>query len=247
MTDISTRLLCSGRVQTHNSVNTALTVVRVKFMLTSMSWPEPNDLNDLQILISALDGIAEAEQTGDNSEAAATQRIEIAAELKNLSDEVLRRSVAQARTHNVSWQQIGDVLDISRQAAFQRFRDPTDPKGNTSMKTMTNTSMIPSAEAVYRNLESGDYDSIGQQMTFIAQRILNEDRVMGVWAEATAMVGTLESVGESFARPSGSNIVVETPLAFEAGELVGRIAYNRRNKIVGMLIMRPEDIDKAKF
>lgn len=212
-----------------------------------MSWPEPNDLNDLQTLISALAAIADDEQTSDSNEVTATQRIEVAAELKSLSDDVLHHSVAQARDRNVSWQQIGDVLGITRQAAFQRFRDPNHPKGTTSMKTKTSTSMIPNAEAVYRNLDTGDYDSVGPQMTFIAQRILNEERVMGVWAEATAMLGTFESFGESFARPSGSNVVVETPLAFEAGDLIGRIAYNRRNKIVGMLIMRPEDIDKAKF
>ena len=48
-------------------------------------------------------------------------------------------------------------------------------------------------------------------------------------------------------RPSGSNVVVETPLSFEAGDFVGRIAYNRRAKIVGMLILRPEDLPTAPF
>lgn len=213
-----------------------------------MSWPEPDDLDDLQTLISALAEIANIEDhTADAGEGFATQRIEIAAELKSVSDQTLHDSVDQARAQNVSWQQIGDVLGISRQAAFQRFRNTNDPKGNSSMKTRDNTAMIPKAEAIYRHLEGGDYDSVGRQMTFIAHRILNEKKVMGVWGEATAMVGALESVGESFARPSGSNVVVESPLAFEAGDLVGRIAFNRRNKIVGMLILRAEDLATAQF
>ena len=70
---------------------------------------------------------------------------------------------------------------------------------------------------------------------------------MGVWSDATAMAGNLESLGESFVRPSGSNVVVETPLLFEAGDFVGRIAYNRRNKITGMLILRPDDVASAPF
>jgi biotin operon repressor len=35
----------------------------------------------------------------------------------------LRKAVADARSHGDSWQQLGDVLGISRQAAQQRFKD----------------------------------------------------------------------------------------------------------------------------
>ena len=71
---------------------------------------------------------------------------------------------------------------------------------------------------------------------------------MGVrWVFSTALAGGLESLGDSFVRPSGSNVVVETPLIFEGADFVGRIAFNRRNKITGMLILRPEDVPSAPF
>lgn len=35
----------------------------------------------------------------------------------------LREAVAAGRDHGISWQLIGDVLGISRQAAQQRFKD----------------------------------------------------------------------------------------------------------------------------
>lgn len=210
------------------------------------------DLDNLHTLISALIELAD---DSDNLDATAEtarpevalQRVEIAAELKALTDQALHDAVEQARSHGVAWQLIGDVLGITRQAAFQRFRNPDDPRGSNAMRTQNNTALVPEAEAVYHHLAAGDYQPVARQMTFLVQRVLNEKKVMGVWSDATAMAGNLESLGESFVRPSGSNVVVETPLLFEAGDFVGRIAYNRRNKITGMLILRPDDVASAPF
>ena len=210
------------------------------------------DLESLRTLISALIELADNSDNLDPTAEtahpeAALQRVEIAAELKALTDLALRDAVEHARSHDVAWQLIGDVLGITRQAAFQRFRKPDNPGGSNAMSTRDSTALVPEAEAVYHHLAAGDYESVAGQMTFLVQRVLNEQKVMGVWSDATAMVGSLESLGESFVRPSGSNVVVETPLLFEAGDLVGRIAYNRRNKITGMLIMRPDDVASAPF
>ena len=214
-----------------------------------MSQPGSDDLGDIHVLISALIELGASRDFagGETSLEVAKQRVVIAAELKMLTDQALHDSVEQARAQRVSWQQIGDVLGISRQAAFQRFRNPNDPRGSSPMRTTSNNSLIPSAEAVYHQIAGGDYESVGGQMTFLVQRVLNEKKVMGVWSDVTATAGALESLGESFVRPSGSNVVVETPLSFEAGDFVGRIAYNRRDKIVGMLILRPDDVPSAPF
>ena len=207
------------------------------------------DLGDIHVLISALIGLGASSDSagGETSLEVATQRVAIAAELKMLADQALHDSVEQARAQRVSWQQIGDVLGISRQAAFQRFRNPNDPRGSSPMRTKSNNALITSAEVVYHQIARGDYEPVGRQMTFLVQRVLNEKKVMGVWSDVTATAGALESLGESFVRPSGSNVVVETPLSFEAGDFVGRIAYNRRDKIVGMLILRPDDVPSAPF
>ncbi len=205
------------------------------------------NLHDVQALVSALIESGSATRTSETETEVATQQVAIAAELKCMVDQTLHDSVAQARAHQVSWQQIGDVLGITRQAAFQRFRDPDDPKGTSPVPTTKHAALVPEAEAVYHDLAAGDYDAVARQMTFLVQRALNEKKVMGVWADTVAVAGTLESLGESLVRPSGSNVVVETPLSFEAGDFVGRIAYNRRAKIVGMLILRPEDLPTAPF
>lgn len=214
-----------------------------------MLQPDPDDLGELRALVDALveDGPPGSSVSDRPDPESATRRIGMAAELRALGDQVLRDSVERAQADHVPWQQIGDVLGISRQAAFQRFRNGDDPQGGSSMKSTNQNALIPRSEGVYHHLAQGDYPSVGQQMTFLVQRMLTEGKVMGVWSEATALSGALESLGESFVRPSGSSVVVETPLSFEAGDLVGRIAFNRRGKIVGMLLLRPEDAPSAPF
>lgn len=207
-------------------------------------------IDDLRLLVAALEELDEKAMASADAGAQeiATQRVALAMELKTVADQCLHDRVEQARADQVPWQQIGDVLGISRQAAFQRFRNPDDPRGDNPMRTKSNNALIPKAEAVYQHLQAGDYEAVGSQMTFVVQRVLNERKVMGVWREAEKMAGSLESLGESFVRPSGRNaVVVETPLSFEAAEFIGRIAYNKRDKIIGMLIMRPEEIASAPF
>lgn len=139
-------------------------------MLTAMSQPGSDDLGDIHVLISALIELGASRDSagGETSLEAAKQRVVIAAELKMLTDQALHDSVEQARAQRVSWQQIGDVLGITRQAAFQRFRNPNDPRGSNPMRTKSNNSLIPSAEAVYHQIASGDYEPVGGQMTFLA-------------------------------------------------------------------------------
>jgi len=212
-----------------------------------MSQEQDVPLDDAQVLISGLAELERADPASDQALTAA-KRVSIAAELKTVVDQVLHDSVEDARANEVSWQQIGDLLGISRQAAFQRFRNPDDPRGNEHMRTKTNEALIPKAEQIYHELEADNYEAVASEMTFVAQRVLNRRKVMDVWADVRSTAGSLESIGESFVRPSGRNaVVVETPLAFEAADVIGRIAYNKRDKIVGMLILPAGNISEAPF
>jgi hypothetical protein len=103
------------------------------------------------------------------------------------------------------------------------------------------------AEEVYRDLERGEYRPIAEQMSFLARRSLTEDRLMTVWSEVHERFGGLESLGESFVRPSGRTTVVETPLTFDTGALAGRIAFDRRGRLVGLLVLPPEALPTAAF
>jgi hypothetical protein len=61
----------------------------------------------------------------ESDPAAHLRLISIAAEIGDEANATLRAAVESARTAGLSWEQIGEVVHISRQAAQQRFGLPT--------------------------------------------------------------------------------------------------------------------------
>src|SRR5579864_9451566 len=50
-----------------------------------------------------------------------------------LAEQVLKVCVQQSRDAGHTWQEIGDLLGVTRQAAFQRFGKPIDPRTGEPM------------------------------------------------------------------------------------------------------------------
>lgn len=54
--------------------------------------------------------------------------VRLASELAALSGSARRLAIDRARSAGHTWQELGDLLGVSRQAAFQRFGHPVDPR-----------------------------------------------------------------------------------------------------------------------
>lgn len=52
------------------------------------------------------------------------REVQFLADLRQIADELLDGSVASARSHGATWQQLGDILGTTRQAAWQRYGHP---------------------------------------------------------------------------------------------------------------------------
>lgn len=107
------------------------------------------------------DGIADVVNRVDPSLAIDIERdsraslrlIEITAELSAEVNETLRGAVDSARAAGLSWEQIGDALSVSRQAAQQRFRRDL-PASDGAVWRMT---PVTSFDEIARLNEAGRY------------------------------------------------------------------------------------------
>lgn len=59
---------------------------------------------------------------------------------------LLAAAVHRARERGRTWQEIGEALGVSRQAAFQRYGKPIDPRTGEAM----NTTALPGADELAR-------------------------------------------------------------------------------------------------
>lgn len=150
------------------------------------------------------------------------------------ADSAMRATVARARSAGRTWAEIGAVLQTSRQAAFQRF-------GRTET-TMTPTDDGSGARAlsILHALAGGDFDTVRRDFDPKLTAALDHQQLAGVWANVTGLVGRLERLGEPFTRPIGDHTVVDVPMSFEAGEMVGRLAFDPQGQTAGLFVLRPE-------
>lgn len=158
---------------------------------------------------------------------------------RSRADEVLASAVDHARAAGVTWQAIGDLLGTTRQAAFQRFGHPIDPRTGAPMNTTTLPDAGPRATAVFTRIAAGEWDAVYADFDDTMRREITPKKLAEGWAQAAAMVGAFERQGEPFVRGADGLTVVDIPLAFEAGDLVGRAAFAADGRIAGLFILPP--------
>lgn len=187
--------------------------------------------------------------------------IEIAINLERAAERHLLNSVTEARTRGVSWQDIGDTFGVSRQAVFKRFgsTETTSEQGTQMTKPVVN--LAERTEEVFRMLSQDDYAGVKALMTFSCSRVLTKKKVMAVWNQVIAATGPFESCSDTVTQTAdGRNLALQqinqllsgglvgqTMLNHEAGEWLGRVAYNSSGKITGILIVSPLEKHNLPF
>ena len=166
-----------------------------------------------------------------------------AQDLDDLAEQVLRLCVQQSRDAGHTWQEIGDLLGVTRQAAFQRFGKPIDPRTGEPMdKTVRMADAAERAVTIVTAVLEGRMDEARQ--FFNAQVMAGfTDEVRGsALATVTGLVGAFEGFGEGepFVRRIGDHTVVDIPLCFEAGDMKARVAFDTDEKVAGLFILNPD-------
>jgi len=153
---------------------------------------------------------------------------------------MLQDAVDRARAVGHSWREIGDVLGTSRQAAFQRFGHPVDPRTGAPMKADVPPGTADQAVALVTSLAGGHWQQARTDFSARMTEALDAARLAEGWARTASVVGSYEGMGEPFARRVGDQIIVEVPLRFEAGDGIARVVFDADGK-VGGLWLRPAD------
>src|SRR5215469_15835869 len=163
--------------------------------------------------------------------------VRAAQELSALAAAALRLAVDQARASGRTWHELGDVLGVTRQAAFQRFGHPVDPRTGQPMSE----AMIPAAAERATQLMidwiEGRYQQVTAEFNQIMAEKMSADGLADAWAQLAGLVGRYEQMGEAAARQAGDLNFVDIPMTFEAGEMKGRVVYDKDGKVTGLFVL----------
>lgn len=166
----------------------------------------------------------------------------------------LARAVEDARGGGATWADVGEVLGISRQAAFKRFGRPRDPTDAGTMTPRSTGHVTALTEQVVREIDAGDYDALRARMPDEVAAELTRDTVLGVWRSVVAEIGNLEGfedthvelVDRTRLEPGEAvlgTVVGDTVVRCEAGEVRARVAVDERDRVLGLLLVPPDATD----
>lgn len=166
--------------------------------------------------------------------------IAAAVEVKSTADSALAAAIRAARAHGATWQLVGDALGITRQAAFQRFGRPTDPRTGEPMDTQPFPNAPERARGVFADLQSGRWDAVTTHFDETMLEKLDDNALSTMWARLVARFGELESIGSASPQRAADLTVTDVALSFEAAEMVGRVSSRENGEVAGLFILTPE-------
>jgi hypothetical protein len=159
-----------------------------------------------------------------------------ARDLSAAAEAALQAAIDRARAAGGSWRDIGEVLGTSRQAAFQRFGHPVDPRTGALMSHDVPPAATDLAVVIFSGLGAGRFEQIRSDFDEHLQQRLTADRLAAGWASVIGMFGQLQSIGQPFARRTGDDTLVNVPLHFEAGDARGVVRLDADGKVAGLAI-----------
>src|SRR5271170_8071339 len=111
-----------------------------------------------------------------------------ARDLSAAAGEALQQAVDRARAAGHSWREIGDVLGTTRQAAFQRFGHPVDPRTGAPMSTEVAPGAADQAVTILTSLTEGRWEDARRDFNIKMSEALDAGRLADSWARMASLV-----------------------------------------------------------
>lgn len=154
--------------------------------------------------------------------------------LDELTNLALHRLVRDARGRGVSWQRLGDALGTTRQAAFQRFGTPLDPRTGQPMTRNPLPDAAQKAAAVFDAIAAHRWEEAMTDFSSTLRTGLGPAGLPDAYAAVVSAAGELEHAGAPQTLDMAGVTVVDIPLEHEAADLTGRISFAPDGSVIGL-------------
>ena len=166
--------------------------------------------------------------------------VSVAREVKEDAESLLAAAVHQARAAGHTWQQIGEVLGITRQAAFQRFGRPIDPRTGEAMTTTPLPQAAELALAIIDDLANARWADVSARFDETMRDRLTDAGLAEAWVHIVGLAGAYEGHGDVDMMRAGDFTTTNTPLQFEAGDYIARITFRDDQTVAGLFLLTPD-------
>lgn len=161
----------------------------------------------------------------------------VAREAARSAEGALRDAVEQARGAGHTWQEIGEILGTSRQAAFQRFGRPVEPRTGADVADEPLSGAAERAMALLADLVTGRWEDVRRDFDPAMTDAVPAATIAEVWTQVAGAIGRFERMGEPSVMRFGAHTMVTVVLHCEAGQVSGRVTFNMDGTVAGLLVL----------
>ncbi|WP_181134348.1 DUF3887 domain-containing protein [Rathayibacter tritici] len=165
-----------------------------------------------------------------------------AQEISEQAGGLLTAAVDAARRDGLTWQQIGEVLGVSRQAAFQRFSHSIPATSNVPSETRASEArvepaVIERATTAIDHLVRGEWQAVVEEFDDALRESVTADGLAAAWSKIISAAGTFDRRAGTEAVRASRLIITNTRLVFEHDDCTARVVFRDDGRITGLFIL----------
>ncbi len=184
-----------------------------------------------EVLISDQDASAQVMRA-----IAATRSLDV------IVEDTLRALVEQARTAGHTWAEIGEVLHVTRQAAFQRFGGGRDAVPGDGGATITADGASARAVEVLQAFLDSDFERVRSMFAPRMLEACSAELLADVREKVREQGGEVVALGTPALTVRDGYRGADIPIALERERALGRVVLDDDRRVVGFFVRRAEDL-----
>jgi hypothetical protein len=158
-----------------------------------------------------------------------------------LLDDSVRILVGQARAGGRTWAAVGAALQVTRQAAFQKFGGDDDAdEGMTEIPDGALAGAAELAASVIADFAAGRWAQLRAGFSTRMQQACSAGLLDSVRVNLAAELGPLLRTRRPLVTVRGRYTMVDVPLLFERGVRKGRVTLTGDGQVAGFFVLIPE-------
>jgi hypothetical protein len=186
--------------------------------------------------------VADVLKAEDQSDSQVMRAIAATRSLDALVEETLRGLVEQARAAGHTWAEIGELLHVSRQAAFQRFGGGPRTAGEDRTTTAPVDGAVEHSVPVLEAFLDGRFADVRATFTERALEAISLELLAEVRERVQREAGEVHGLGAPRVSVRDGYTVVDIPVTLERADGVGRVVLDADRQVAGLLIRPAEAI-----
>jgi hypothetical protein len=185
--------------------------------------------------------VADVLRARDDAPGQAMRAVAATRSLATIVEDTLHALVQQARADGHTWAEIGEVLHVSRQAAFQRFgggRSGGAEDGRTAPVAGAADQALPVLSAFL----DGRFEDVRSTFDERMRKACTVELLADVREKVREAGGEVRAIGTPAVSVRDGYTIVDIPVALETSEGTSRVVLDAGRQVAGFFIRRTADL-----